>query len=81
MKGNSMVKIHYNRIEFKTFEKINPNVFKKLEEIGITKLDIESIGVYRFGRYAFQPAIVFLKDGRVYKVGTKRWKFYVKRIR
>ena len=76
-----MKRINYSRIFYTTIDKISKVVFRELEKYGVSVEDIKDVGWYGYGRFSSQPLIVFLKDGRIYKVGTRKGNIYVERIK
>lgn len=76
-----MPRLHYRRLEYTQMDKVSGVVFRELEKLGIEKTDIDSLAWYKFGQYAKQPLIVFLRDGRIFKVGTRKGNLYVERIK
>jgi len=76
-----MPRLHYRRLEYTQMDKVSGVVFRELEKLGVEKTDIDSLAWYKFGQYAKQPLIAFLKDGRIFKVGTRKGNLYVERIK
>jgi len=76
-----MPRLHYRRLEYTQMDKVSGVIFRELEKLGIEKTDIDSLAWYKFGQYAKQPLIVFLRDGRIFKVGTRKGNLYVERIK
>ena len=62
-------------------DKVSGVIFRELEKLGIEKTDIDSLAWYKFGQYAKQPLIVFLRDGRIFKVRTRKGNLYIKRLK
>ena len=77
----NMPRLHYRRLEYTQMDKVSAIVFRELGKLGIEKTDIDSLAWYKFGQYAKQPLIAFLKDGRIFKVGTRKGNLYVERIK
>ena len=76
-----MPRLHYRRLEYTQIDKVSGVIFRELEKLGIEKTDIDSLAWYKFGQYAKQPLIVFLRDGRIFKVVTRKGNPYVERIK
>jgi len=77
----NMPRLHYRRLEYTQMDKVSGVIFRELEKLGIEKTDIDSLAWYKFGQYAKQPLIVFLRDGGIFKVGTRKGNLYVERIK
>ena len=58
------------------------NVFCELKkQKGINKIDIRDLAWYRYGRYSTQPLVVFLRDGRIFKIRTRKGKILIEKIK
>jgi len=81
----------YRRHSYKNKKPIPPtvetvgflgNVFCELErQKGINKSDIRDLAWYRYGRYATQPLVVFLRDGRIFKIRTRKGNILIEKIK
>jgi len=76
-----MTKLNYKRLKYVNIGEVSEVVYRELEKQGISRTKIKDIAWYQYGRYATQPLIVFVKDGRILKVGTRRNKMYIEKIK
>ncbi|RLC80417.1 MAG: hypothetical protein DRI61_05825 [Chloroflexi bacterium] len=76
-----MAKLNYKRLKYVNIGEVSEVVYRELEKQGIDKTNIRKIAWYQYGSYARQPLIVFLRDGRIFKVGVRRNNIYVEKIK
>lgn len=76
-----MMKLHYNRLEYTEMDKASGVVFRELAKLGIEKSEISDLAWYKFGRFAKWPLIVFLKNGQIFKIRTRKGSIYIDRIK
>jgi len=76
-----MARLNYRRLRYVNVREVSEVVYKELEKQGISRAKIRDIAWYQYGSYARQPLIVFLRDGRIFKVGVRRNNIYVEKIK
>jgi len=77
-----MAKLNYKRLSYTDMEHVSGVVFSELKkQKGINKIDIRDLAWYRYGRYSTQPLVVFLRDGRIFKIRTRKGKILIEKIK
>jgi len=77
-----MAKLNYKRLTYISIGDVSEVAFRELEkQKGISKGEIRDLAWYRYGKYAAQPLIVFLRDGRIFKIRTRKGKILIEKIK
>jgi len=78
----NMAKLDYRKLSYTDMDCVSSVVINELErQKEVNKSDIKGLAWYKCGRYSTQPLIVFLKDGKIFKIKTRKGKIIVENVR